>query len=118
MGFPGGLVVKNVRVMQETWVEFLGLEDPLEEEMATYSSILAWKIPWAEEPGRLWSVGSQRVRRDRATEHACMRLPWGSRGVEIAIGEEAGQQWSPARSLGCSCKRQGGRWASVYPAHL
>lgn len=53
MGFPGGLVVKNVRVMQETWVEFLGLEDPLEEEMATYSSILAWKILWTEEPGGL-----------------------------------------------------------------
>ena len=39
----------------------LGLEDPLEEEMATHSSIVAWKIPWTEEPGRLWSMGSQRV---------------------------------------------------------
>ena len=47
--------------MQETQVQFLGGEDPLEEGMATHSSILAWKIPWTEEPGRLWSMGSQRV---------------------------------------------------------
>ena len=53
-GFP-------LPVMQGTWVQFLGWEDPLEEEMAAHSSILAWKIPWAEEPGRLWSMGSQRV---------------------------------------------------------
>ena len=55
MGFPGGLVVKNVRMMQETWVQSLGREDPLEEEMATHSSILAWKIPSTEEPGGLES---------------------------------------------------------------
>ena len=47
--------------MQETWVWTLGQEDPLEKEMATHSSILAWKIPWMEEPGRLQSMGSQRV---------------------------------------------------------
>ena len=47
--------------MQETWVRFLGWEDPLEKEMATHSSILAWKIPWTEEPLRLPSLGSQRV---------------------------------------------------------
>ena len=47
--------------MQETWVRFLGWEDPLEKEMATHSSILAWKIPWTEEPRRLPSLGSQRV---------------------------------------------------------
>ena len=46
---------------QETWVQLLGLEDPLEEEIATHSSILAWEIPWIEEPGRLQSMGSQRV---------------------------------------------------------
>ena len=50
-----------MQVMQETWVSFLGQEDPLEEEMATHSSILAWTIPWTEEPGRLQSMGSQRV---------------------------------------------------------
>ena len=48
--------------MQETWVRFLGQEDPLEEGMAPHSSILAWEIPWTEEPGRLPSTGSQRVR--------------------------------------------------------
>ena len=55
-------MVKRLPVMQETWVRFLGLEDPLEKEMATHSSTLAWKIPWMEEPGRLQSMGSQRVR--------------------------------------------------------
>ena len=47
--------------MQETWVQSLGWEDPLEEQMGTHSSILAWEIPWAEEPGGLQSMGSQRV---------------------------------------------------------
>ena len=47
--------------MQETWVRSLGQEDPLEKEMATHSSILAWKIPWTEEPSGLQSTGSQRV---------------------------------------------------------
>ena len=51
--------VKNLPAMQETWVQFLGQEDPLEKEMAIHSSILAWKIPWTEEPGGLQSVGSQ-----------------------------------------------------------
>ena len=51
--------VKNLPAMQDTWVRFLGREDPLEKEMATHSSILAWRIPWTEEPGRLQSVGSQ-----------------------------------------------------------
>ena len=50
--------------MQETQVRSLGQEDPLEKEMATHSSTLAWKIPWTEEPGRLQSMGSQRVRHD------------------------------------------------------
>ena len=50
--------------MQETWVHSLGWEDPLEEEMATYSSILAWEIPWTEEPGGLQSMGPQGVGHD------------------------------------------------------
>ena len=57
--------VKRLPTMWETWVQSLGLEDLLEKEMATHSSILAWKIPWMEEePGRLQSMGSQRVRHD------------------------------------------------------
>ena len=54
-------MVKNLPAMQETWVQSLGWKDPLEKKMATYSSILAWKIPWTEEPGGLQSMGSQRV---------------------------------------------------------
>ena len=56
--------VKNLPAMQETWVRNLGWEDPLEKEMATHSSILAWRIPWTEEPGRLQSMGLQRVEHD------------------------------------------------------
>ena len=56
--------VKCLPAMQETWVRSLGQEDPLEKEMAPHSSILAWKIPWMEEPGRLQSMGSQRVGHD------------------------------------------------------
>ena len=54
-------LVKNLPVMQETWVRSLGWEDPLEKGIVTHSSILTWRIPWTEEPGRLWSMGSQRV---------------------------------------------------------
>ena len=54
-------MVKNLLAMQETQVRCLGWEDPLEKEMATHSRILAWRIPWTEEPGGLQSVGSQRV---------------------------------------------------------
>ena len=54
--------------MQEIWVRSLGWEDPLEEEMATHSSILSWKIPWTEESGGLQSMGSQRVGHDLATK--------------------------------------------------
>ena len=54
--------VKRLPAMQETWVQSLGQEDPLEKEMATHSSILAWRIPWTGEPGRLQSMGWQRVR--------------------------------------------------------
>ena len=57
-------MVKRLPAMQETRVQFLGREDLLEKEIATYSSILAWKIPWMEEPGRLQSMGQQRVRHD------------------------------------------------------
>ena len=53
--------LKHLPAMQETWVRSLGREDPLEKEMATNSSILAWRTPWTEEPGRLQSKGSQRV---------------------------------------------------------
>ena len=63
-GLPGWLVVKHLSTMRETWVQSLGWEDSLEKEMSIYSSIIAWKIPWIEEPGRLQSMGSQRVGHD------------------------------------------------------
>ena len=65
MGFPWSLVVQTVKclsTMQETWVRSLGQKDPLEKEMAIHSSTIAWKIPWTEEPGRIQSIGLQRVR--------------------------------------------------------
>ena len=63
-------MVKNSPATQETWIWSLVWEDPLEEGMATHSSILAWRIPWAEEPGKLQSMGLQRVGHDRATKHS------------------------------------------------
>ena len=66
-GFPRGSAVKNPTAMQEAQelrVQSLGQKDPLEEGMATHSSILAWRSPWTEEPGRLQSIGSHRVGRD------------------------------------------------------
>ena len=54
----------SLSTMQETWVQSLDWEDPLEKEMATHSNTIAWNIPWTEEPGRLQSIGSQRVRHD------------------------------------------------------
>ena len=67
MNYEASLVaqtVKHLSAMLETWVQSLGQEDPLEKEMATHSSTLAWKIPWTEEPGRLQSMGLQRVGHD------------------------------------------------------
>ena len=68
LGFPGGSAVKNPLPIQEIQVRSLGQEDPLEEEMATHSSILAWKTPRTEEPGGLQSMGSQKGRHDLATK--------------------------------------------------
>ena len=61
--------VKHLPATRETWVRSLGREDPLEEEMATHSNILAWEIPWTEESDSLWSMGLQRVRHNWATDH-------------------------------------------------
>ena len=58
-------MVKYLPAMQEAWVQSLGGEDPLEKEMATHSNILAWRIPWIEEPGGSQSMGLQRVRHDK-----------------------------------------------------
>ena len=67
-------MVKHLSTMQETWVQSLGWEDLLEKEMATHSSILAWKTPWTEEPCRLQSMGSQRARHDWATSLSFQKI--------------------------------------------
>ena len=77
MGFPGSLVIKNPPAMQEpqeTRVQSLGWEDPLEEGMATHSSILAQRIPWTEEPGRLQSMDSGRKESDKTEAKKALLL--------------------------------------------
>ena len=69
-------MVKNLPAMQETQVRSLHQEDPLEKEMATHSSILAWRIPRTEEPGEPQSIGSQRIDRTEMTEHAMFLLTY------------------------------------------
>ena len=84
LGFPGASVVKNLPAMQElqeAWVRSLGQEDPLEEEIATHSNILTWKIPWTEEPGRLQSLGSKRVGHNLATN----TYTW--KGTPLCVGD-------------------------------
>ena len=81
VGLPRWQMVKHPPAVQETWVQSLRQEDPLEKEMATHSSTLAWKIPWTEEPGRLQSMGLQRVEHDWATSRSVLRIfplfcPW------------------------------------------
>ena len=68
LGFPGGSVVKNLPAMQKACVGSLSQEDPLEKETATHSKILAWEIPWIEEPSGLQSMGLQRVGHDLVTK--------------------------------------------------
>ena len=69
LGFPGGLAVKNMPAVQKIQVWSLGQEDPLEKDMATHSSILAWETPWTEEPAWLQSMGLRRDRHDWVTEY-------------------------------------------------
>ena len=79
----GGSVVKNLPAMQETWIQPLGQEDPWEKEMATHSSILAWRIPWTEEPGGLLFMRSQRIRHDRVTNTFTF-----SPGLVLGVGND------------------------------
>ena len=102
-GFPDGWVVKNQPVTQETQetrVRFLCGEDPLEEGMTTHSSVLAGRIPWTEEPGRLQSMGSQRVRHDWATRRGiCTSF----HGYEIVHSSASGKLHTRALFLTTSC---------------
>ena len=67
-------MIKNLPAMQDTWVWSLSREDPLEQDMATHSSILTWRIPWTEEPGRLLSMGAQRIGDDWMTNTISLSL--------------------------------------------
>ena len=79
-------MVKNLPAMQETWVQSLGGEDPLEKGMATHSGILAWRIAWTEEPGGLQSMGSQRIRHHGATNTFHLQTTtWRQSGSEKLI---------------------------------
>ena len=89
-------MVKNPPAMQETWVRSLAWADPLEEGMATHSSILAWRISWTEEPGGLQSMRSQRVRHNWATKHS---REWNSPGVTPQILPSDGTAGSQSHLL-------------------
>ena len=102
----GSQTVKCLPTVLETWVRALGWEDPLEKEMETHSSTLAWKIPWTEEPGRLQSMGSQE---SDTTERLHFHFSLS------CIGEGYGNP------LQCSClenpKDGGAWWAAGYGSH-
>ena len=119
--------VKRLPAMKETWVRSLGWEHPLEKEMATHSSTLAWKIPWMEETGRLQSMGSKRVGHDWATSlcslYCCPSLEWvlwgqvfGARMVHrtvlstnLVLNEYLVNEW---RGMGMGYTCYGGAWES------
>ena len=95
-------MAKNLPAMWETQVRSLGREDPLEKEMATHSSILAWSIPWTEKPGRIQSMGLQRVRHDWAIKHPHMPM---YRGLEMMIFREL--PWWICRDSGIEALSEG-----------
>ena len=110
-------MVKNLLAMQETWVWSLGQEDPLEEGMATHSIILAWRIPWREEPGGLQSMRLQRVGHDWAIEHPHVQVKvrlWGGGhdgiGAPITWRRDAGAHSPCPQEEVATCKP--GSWSS------
>ena len=105
------LMVKNLPVIQETWVQSLCWEVPLKEGMAPHSSILAWRIPWTEEPGRLQSMGSQRAGHDWATNththththtHRCSAIIQGN----LLPKEEKNKFWDTIKCLSYSIQTE------------
>ena len=89
-------MVKNLPAMQETQIQPVGQEDPCEKEMATHSSILAWRTPRTEEPGRLLFMGSQRVRHDRVAG-----TPTFSSGLVLGVGNDESHVCECVKSLSC-----------------
>ena len=116
-GFLSGSVVKNPSAIQETRFWSLGWEDPLEEKMATHSSILAWKIPWTDEPGRLQSMGPQRVGYNWGTlegngsplQYSCLENPRDG-GAWWAAVHRVAQSQTRLKQLSSSSR---GTWAHL-----
>ena len=110
--------LKRLPAMRETWVRPLGWEDPLEKEMATHSSILAWRIPWTEEPGRLQSMGSQRVGYDftftfpsLSVSCLCENLPSCFIGYLLGVPSFLESEGPPTSGGGCTAN-QDPSWGS------
>ena len=117
MGFTGGQMVKNLPAMPETWVLSQGWEDPLKKGMATHSSILAWIILWTEEPGRLQSMGSQRVRHDWATFIHFTSLHDGKEHQEETIHHCGKEASGFLRDVSCECGVCS-QWREMTPSPL
>ena len=118
--------LKHLPAVQETWVQSLSQEDPLEKEMATHSSILAWRIPWREEPSRLQSMDSQRVRHDWATSlylgiswtgnHTIMaQQEGGKQRLKVPAASHQVMSWLREVRMG---SRVGSPWEQVQSWHL
>ena len=103
-------VVKNLPEMQETKVQSLGWEDPLEKGMDTHSSILAWRIPWTEEPGRLQSMGSRRAGHDWGTKFLCFTFAF----CFVALNPLSKGQVGGKKDTGCGS----GRGQIIYLLYL
>ena len=102
LGFPGGSAVKNLPAMQEPQemqFQSLGQEDPLEEDTATHSSILAWGIPWTEEPGWLQPIASQRVRHNWSYLECNLRRKCHSAAFQLAASAVIGSSYREWRAL-------------------
>ena len=93
-GFSGGSVIKNLPAMQNTCIQSLGQEDPLEKGMVTHSRILAWRIPWTEEPGGLPSMGSQRARHNLAMTQQS-QIFWGLTFLVQDTPPPGSLKWGP-----------------------
>ena len=114
--------VKNLPATQDTWVQSLGWEDPLEKRMVTLSSNLAWRIPWTEEPGRLQSVGLQRVGHDWVTKpnQRCLEVGLGS-----SLNSKSLLVWKKQKTILCTMSpsshqvsRKNPGWFPSYPVKL
>ena len=110
-------MVKNPPRMRETWVGSLGWEDPLEEGMETHSSVLAWRIPWTEEPGGPQSVGLHRVPECLSAEHSAFRLSQLMTTQDLRNGLKRSYQWPMKPRHVPSLPFPFCPWALSHPSH-